>query len=91
MQIHGVSHIHGPEGLKGPHNPQFQAGRATQAPSQPADQVDISAAAEAAAKLVDGEIRTELVSRVRAEIAAGKYETPGKLDAALENLLNEIG
>jgi hypothetical protein len=31
------------------------------------------------------------VNRVRSEIAAGAYETPAKLDAALNRLLDEIG
>jgi hypothetical protein len=34
-----------------------------------------------------GEIRHELVARVRREIAAGVYETPEKMEAALERLL----
>lgn len=33
------------------------------------------------------EVRHELVARVRAEIAAGTYDTPQKLEAALECLL----
>ena len=36
-------------------------------------------------------MRTELVRRVRSEIAQGTYETPEKLDAALDRLLDEIG
>ena len=32
------------------------------------------------------EIRSELVSRVRQEIAEGRYDTPEKWDAALERL-----
>lgn len=40
--------------------------------------------------LDDPEIRAELVKRVRREIAAGVYDTPEKLDAALERLLDEL-
>jgi hypothetical protein len=35
-------------------------------------------------------IRTDLVERVRREIAEGTYETPEKLDIALERLLNRL-
>jgi len=35
-------------------------------------------------------VRTELVERVKAEIAAGTYETPDRLDVALERLLDEM-
>ena len=35
-------------------------------------------------------IRSELVERVRAEIAAGTYDTPDKFQAALERLLERM-
>jgi hypothetical protein len=35
--------------------------------------------------------RAELVARVRQEIAEGKYETPEKLEAALERLFASLG
>ncbi|HOA53174.1 MAG TPA: flagellar biosynthesis anti-sigma factor FlgM [Thermogutta sp.] len=37
------------------------------------------------------DIRADLVARIRAEIAAGTYETEEKLQVALERLLDEIG
>jgi hypothetical protein len=39
------------------------------------------------ARAADPTIRHDLVARVRREIAAGIYETPEKLDAALARLL----
>jgi hypothetical protein len=36
------------------------------------------------------EVRHELVARVRAQIAAGTYETPEKWAAALARLLGEV-
>jgi negative regulator of flagellin synthesis FlgM len=54
--------------------------------------VDISAAAQLASQLGEvPEIRHDLVARVKAAIAEGTYETPGKLDVAVERLLDEIG
>jgi hypothetical protein len=38
----------------------------------------------------DPEVRTELVERVRREIAAGVYETPEKWAVALERLLERL-
>ena len=35
-------------------------------------------------------VRKDLVERVRAEIAAGKYETPEKIQIAAERMLEEI-
>lgn len=35
-------------------------------------------------------IRQDLVARIRQEIAAGTYETPEKLELALERMLNRL-
>ena len=91
MQIYGPSNVHGPHQLQGPHwnRPAAPAAEST-APST-VDQVDISPAAEAAAQASEGGIRADLVARVRSEIAAGTYETPDKIAAAVDRLLNELG
>lgn len=36
-------------------------------------------------------VREDLVRRIKAEIATGKYETPEKLDVAAQRLLKELG
>ncbi len=93
MEIQGISQIHGPHGIRGPHS---NRGTATQRQSGIAptsgDQIDISPAAEAAIDATEkGEIRSELVARVRSEITAGTYETDEKLAMALDGLLDELG
>jgi hypothetical protein len=40
--------------------------------------------------VTDNDIRPDLVRRVRAEIAAGTYDTPEKLELALERLLDRL-
>ena len=92
MQIHGTSHIHGPHGINAPHF--TQRGQAPQQTpeSGAVDRVDISPAAEAAVRAAEsGQIRQALVNSLRAQIAAGTYDTPAKLDAALERMFDEIG
>jgi negative regulator of flagellin synthesis FlgM len=37
------------------------------------------------------EIRHERVAEIRQQIAAGTYETPEKLEVALDRLLDELG
>jgi len=92
MHIHGTTHIHGPQGINAPHAP-FRGQPTQQSPgARSADRVDISPAAEAAVQATEtGEVRQDLVNQIRAQIAAGTYETPAKMDAALERLLDEIG
>ena len=38
----------------------------------------------------DAPIRTELVERVRRELAAGTYDTPEKWEIALDRLLDQL-
>ena len=92
MHIHGTTHIHGPHGINAPHAP-FRGQSAGQTPgTRETDRVDISPAAEAAVRAAEsGEIRHELVNQIRDQIESGTYETPDKLDVALDRLLDEIG
>ena len=93
MQIHGPHQIHGAHGVQAPHAP-HPAQPTAQAPAAgqvPADLFEISPAAQAAIQAAEtGEVRQELVDRIRAEIAEGTYETVEKLDLAVQRLLDEI-
>ncbi len=55
-----------------------------------ADSVSLSNAARSASKAESPEVRGELTARVRAELEAGTYVTPEKLDAAVERLVDAI-
>jgi negative regulator of flagellin synthesis FlgM len=53
--------------------------------------VDISDRARLLAQLSSlPDMREELVSQVRAQIASGSYETEDKLDQAITNLLQDL-
>lgn len=55
------------------------------------DTVEISMAAKLAAKVQHADaIRTDLVQRVKSEIAAGTYETSERLEATIDRLMPEI-
>ena len=62
------------------------------APSQGvSDVVEISLAARLTAKLQETPaIRADLVERVKAEIASGAYETPERIQIAVERLLKDL-
>ena len=61
------------------------------------DEVQISKAAQNMSDLADSSeasnsnVRFDLVNRIRGEIAAGTYDTPEKLNSALEKMLAQIG
>lgn len=94
MQIYGASHVHGAHGPNSPHSPRQAQGPAASRP-QTVDQLDISpeanAASQAGATSESNEVRTDLVARIKSEIASGTYETADKMDGALSRLLDEIG
>ena len=55
------------------------------------DRVEVSDHARYLSKVKElPSVRTELVNRVRGEIAEGKYDTPEKLDLAIDALIEDI-
>jgi len=55
------------------------------------DTVEISTVAKLAAQVQQlPEVRTELVQRVKAEIEAGTYETPERLEITVDRLMDEL-
>ena len=97
MNIYSTQFAHGTHTLSGPHSTKSQQAATSQqtVPAQAKDEVTLSSAAQQASKISEnaassGEIRFDLVNRIRSEIAAGTYETPEKLDTALEKMLVSI-
>lgn len=91
MEIYGAGGTQGPQPVY-PRLAAFsvEAGPDVQA-GTPRDQVEISPLGQ----MLDGierlpEIRHERVDEIRRQIAAGTYETPEKLEQALDGLLSEI-
>ena len=91
MEIFGAGGTQGPQPIY-PRLAAFSldAGQTVQA-GAPRDHVEISPLGQ----LLDGisqlpAIRYERVEEVRRQIAAGSYETPEKLELALDRLLDEL-
>ncbi|MCL2622235.1 MAG: flagellar biosynthesis anti-sigma factor FlgM [Planctomycetaceae bacterium] len=98
MNIYGSPLLHGSHAISGPHTTKPQQTSAPQQAASPhvKDKITLSSAAQQANQATEsttsnGEIRFDLVNRIRMEITAGTYETPEKLDAALEKMLVGIG
>ncbi len=76
--------------------PEKPAEGATKPSAAPVDQLELSQGLGAnrlhAANQVagGGEIRIDRVAEIRRQIADGRYETPEKLDAALDRLLDQL-
>jgi len=92
MQIYGPAHLHGPQSISPPHTSRLSPpeNRPESAPIR--DELNISDAAQLADQVHQlPEIRQDRVNAIRAQIAAGTYETQDKLDIAVSRLLDEIG
>lgn len=98
MQIYGPFRV-SPQATSGASRPQppKPAEVGPKPNSTPVDQLDLSSTVSANRIDVStqvaggGEIRIDRVAELRRQIADGSYETPEKLDAALDRLLDEIG
>ncbi len=65
---------------------------AAPAPAKATDQVELSDRARLLSRLLDQEtdIRPGLVERVRFELNAGTYETPDKIDRAVDAIITDF-
>ena len=91
MQIHGPTHLHGAQPLNAPHRVAASRAPVETSYAAPMDTVEFSSEASLIGQVHNlPEIRADRVSQLRAEIAAGIYETEDKLDAALDRLLDEF-
>lgn len=92
MHIQGTNRIHGSHGINAPHIAGRTTGPQQNTASGPVDRVDISPAAQAASRAAEsGKVRQDLVNLIRGQIANGTYDTPEKMDIAMERLLDEMG
>ncbi len=92
MQIYGPAHLHGAQPVGPPHTARVSKATAPAAGGPIQDELAISDAG----RLVDQihempEVRQDRVDQIRAQLAAGTYETDEKLRIAVGRLLDEIG
>ena len=100
MQIYGPYRVSTtqPNAAAQRSQPQKPADAAPKQPSSaPVDQLDLSSATSTVNRLDPmsqvaggGEIRIDRVADIRRQIADGSYETPEKLDAALDRFLDQF-
>ena len=77
--------------------PQQPADTAPKGSSAPVDQLDLTSNISGVNRLDSttqvaggGEIRIDRVAEIRRQLSDGNYETPEKLDAALDRLLDQL-
>lgn len=105
MQIYGPFRLSTSQAASSVSKPAANAGAnrlkpdaaTTRTSAAPVDQLDLSSAATSANRLDSaspiaggGEIRIDRVADIRRQIADGSYDTPEKMDAALDRFLDEL-
>lgn len=105
MQIYGPFRLSTSQAASSVSKPAANAGAnrlkqdatTTRTSAAPVDQLDLSNAATSANRLGSsspiaggGEIRIDRVADIRRQIADGSYDTPEKMDAALDRFLDEL-
>ncbi|NND97795.1 MAG: flagellar biosynthesis anti-sigma factor FlgM [Pirellulaceae bacterium] len=98
MQIYGPFRVSTAQNTPGVQRNQTQQPTKAAEPNrltQPADELDLSSASagvnrmDEATAVTGGDIRIDRVAEIRRQIADGVYETAEKMDAALENILDQ--
>ena len=91
MQIHGPTHVHGPQPINAPHRTATPQPTAQPERVSTVDQLDISREGDLVSRIHEiPDVRTDRVEAIKAQIEAGVYENDDKMEAALEQLLDEI-
>lgn len=90
MEIRGIHHLNGPQALQGPHRLQ-----GTEAPQiadsiRGADQLELSSMDGVRGLGGTDAVLSPRVAQIRAEIAAGIYDTPARMEVAVGRLFDEI-
>jgi negative regulator of flagellin synthesis FlgM len=90
MEVNGPGPVHNSSPINHSRPPRSEPSQAAK-PAGPVDEVEISSAGKLLEKASQSSaVRAERIAQIKSEIEAGTYETPEKLDAALERLLDEF-
>ena len=92
MQIYGPNTIHAPHPIQRPHSAGLAKPGSVGSAEPIRDELQLSDAAQLLDQVGDvSDIRMDKVASIRAQIESGTYETPEKLEVAIDRLLDEIG
>jgi anti-sigma28 factor (negative regulator of flagellin synthesis) len=84
-----MSNVNGINGGNQPIN-RIQALKAFGATTRASDRVELSGLDGIMAKLKTNDVRHDKVAAIRQQIAEGTYETPEKLDGAIDKLMDDL-
>jgi hypothetical protein len=90
MEIRGIHHLHGTQALTGPHRLQPTEGPQIADSVHGADRLELSSMEGLQGVHSSGAVMSTRVAQIRAEIAAGIYDSPERLEVAVGRLFDEL-
>ncbi len=91
MQVYGPAHLHAAQNISAPHNNRLASAAPASRGIDTADSLEISSEGMFVEQTKNlPEMRLDRIASIRSQIANGSYDTPDKLDLALENMLDEL-
>ena len=91
MEVTGPGSVSSSFPIQQPRSASDRPAAVPQPPSTPQDELEISDVAKKLEALAEsGELRQARLAQIKAAIEAGEYETPEKLEAAVDRLLDEL-
>ncbi len=91
MDVNGIGPISGGQPIRRVSQPVEQQQPEEARPVSPKDELELSSVDSASAEVeLQNQFRAQRLEQIRQEIEAGTYETPEKLDAAVNRMLEEL-
>jgi negative regulator of flagellin synthesis FlgM len=94
MDVSGIGPVGGGQPIRRINQPIEQQTPQEARPVSPTDELELSsvdsASAASAEVELQGQFRAQRLEQIRQQIEAGTYETPEKLDAAVNRMLEEL-
>lgn len=91
MDVSGIGPIGGGQPVRRIDQPTEQQAPQEARPVSPTDELELSSVDSASAEVeLQSQFKAQRLEQIRQQIEAGTYETPEKLDAAVNKMLEEL-
>jgi anti-sigma28 factor (negative regulator of flagellin synthesis) len=91
MHIQSPAHVHGPQAINAPHAVRGDFRPAAPPAEGVGDELQLSSVGQFVDRAGDlPAIRQDRVAELKAAIAGGRYETPARIEGAINRLLDEL-
>ncbi len=92
MEVNGIGPVSGSQPIRKVAQPATPPPTAEARPTSPTDELELTSVNSAAPSQVDlkAEFQSQRIAQIQQQIADGTYETPEKLDVAVDRMLESL-